>query len=67
MTKEATVTKHGIVESFCLLGKNCLTALKGVALVMGGIGSLAIVGSWILILALPVFLVISFVVKFLVH
>ena len=67
MTKEATVTKNGTVDSLCVLGKNCITVLKGAALVMGGIGSLAIIGSWILVLAIPIFLVISFVVKFLVH
>ncbi len=67
MTKEITMTKSGIFGNVCLLGRYFLSALKGVALVTGGIGSLAIVLSWVLLLALPIFLVISFLIKFLTH
>ena len=67
MKKEATLEKHGIIELLCLTGKYFLSALKGVALVTGGIGSLAIVLSWVLLLALPIFLVVSFLFKFLAH
>ena len=67
MTKEATVAKTGLFENLCLLGKYFLSALKGIAVFTGGIGSLAIVLSWALLLALPIFLVISFLIKFLVH
>lgn len=67
MKKEITLTKSVIFENFCLLGRCFLSALKGVALVTGGIGSLAILLSWALLLALPIFLVISFLIKFLAH
>ena len=67
MTQETAVTKSRIFENFSLLGKYFLSGVKGVALITGGIGSLAIVLSWALLLALPIFLVISFLLKFLAH
>jgi hypothetical protein len=65
MAKEATLTKHGSVELLSSLGKYFLSALRGSALVAGGIGGLVIVGFWILLLVFPIFLLVSFMMKFL--
>ena len=63
--KEATLTKNWVVESFNALGKYFLSAIKGVALMTGGIGGLAIVGIWLLLLAFPIFLFVSVMLKIL--
>ena len=65
MGKEATLTRNGIADFFFSLGKYCLSTLRGAALVTGGIGSLVIIGAWILVLAFPIFLLVSFLLKFL--
>lgn len=63
--KEATLTKSRVVEGFNTLGNYCLSAIRGVALMTGGIGGLAIVGIWLLLLALPIFLFVSAMLKIL--
>ena len=65
MAKVMTLRKNGISEVFSLLGRYCLSALKGVVLITGGIGGLVIV-SIVLVLALfPIFIIGSFLFKFL--
>ena len=63
--KEATLTKNWALESFNALGKYCLSAIRGVALMTGGIGGLVIVGIWLLLLLFPIFLFVSIMLKFL--
>ena len=63
--KEATLTKNWVVESFNALGKYFLSTIKGAALMTGGIGGLAIVGIWLLLLAFPIFLFVSVMLKIL--
>ena len=63
--KEATLTKNWVVEGCNALGKYSLSAIRGVTLITGGIGGLAIVGIWLLLLALPIFLFASFLLKIL--
>ena len=65
MGKEATLTRTGIADFFFTLGKYCLSTLRGAALVSGGIGSLVIIGAWILVLVFPIFLLVSFILKLL--
>ena len=65
MTKEAILTGNGSVELLRSVGKNFLYTLRGSALVAGGIGGLVIVGFWILLLVFPIFLLVSFLLKFL--
>ena len=65
MKKEATLTRNGTGELLRSLGKNVLYALKGSALVAGGIGGFVIVGFWILLLVVPIFVLVSFLMKFL--
>jgi len=65
MAKVMTLRKNGISEGFSLLGRYFLSALKGVVLITGGIGGLVIV-SIVLVLALfPIFIIGSFLFKFL--
>lgn len=63
MTEETTVTKHGIVESLSSLGRNCLSALRGGALVAGGMGGVVIVGLLLLVLVFPLFVFVSVLLK----
>lgn len=65
MMKETTLTKNWVVEGFNAFGKYFLSAMKGVALMTGGIGGLAIVGMWLLLLAFPIFLFVSVMLKIL--
>ena len=57
--KEATLTKNWVVEGFHTLGKYCLSAIKGGALMTGGIGGLVIIA----VLLFPLFLIVSFLLK----
>jgi hypothetical protein len=63
--KEAILTKNWVVENFNVLGKYLLSAIKGAALMAGGIGGLGIVGIWLLLLAFPIFLFVSVMLKIL--
>jgi hypothetical protein len=63
MTKETTLPKHGIVESFSSLGRYCLSAMRGFALVTGGLGGVVIVGLLLLLLLFPVFVFVSVLLK----
>jgi hypothetical protein len=63
--KEATLTRNWVVEGFNTLGKYCLSAIKGGALMTGGIGGLVIVGIWLLLLVFPIFLVVCVILKIL--
>jgi len=63
--KEATLTRNWVVEGFNTLGKYCLSAIKGGALMTGGIGGLVIVGIWLLLLVFPIFLFVSVILKIL--
>ena len=65
MAKVMTLRKNGISEGFSLLGRYCLSALKGVALIAGGIGGLAIIGIVLVLALFPVFIIGSFLFKFL--
>ena len=65
MAKVMTLRKNGISEGFSLLGRYCLSALKGVALITGGIGGLAIIGIVLVLALFPVFIIGSFLFKFL--
>ena len=65
MGKEATLRRYGMADFLLSLGKSCLSTLRGAALVTGGIGSLVIIGAWILLLVFPIFLLVSFLLKFL--
>jgi hypothetical protein len=61
--KEAILTKSWVVEGFNTLVKYCLSIIRGVALMTGGIGGLVIVGIWLLVLAFPIFLFVSVLLK----
>jgi hypothetical protein len=63
MAKETTVTKNGIVESFNALGRHFLSALRGCALAVGGMGGVVIVGLLLLLLLFPVFVFVSVLLK----
>ena len=63
--KEATLTRNWVVEGFNIFGKYCLSAIKGGALMTGGIGGLVIVGIWLLLLVFPIFLFVSVLLKIL--
>jgi hypothetical protein len=65
MAKVMTLRKHGISEGFGLLGRYCLSALKGVALITGGIGGLAIIGIILMLAVFPIFIIGSMLFKFL--
>ena len=65
MAKVMTLRKNGISEGFSLPGRYCLSALKGVALITGGIGGLAIIGIVLVLALFPVFIIGSFLFKFL--
>ena len=63
--KEATLSKNWVVESCNTLAKYCLSAIRGVALMTGGIGGLVIVGIWLVLLLFPIFLFVSIMLKIL--
>jgi hypothetical protein len=63
--KEATLTKNWVLEGFNTFAKYCISAIRGVALMTGGIGGLAIVGIWLLLLAFPIFLFVGVMLKIL--
>jgi len=63
MVKETAVAKNGIVESLSSLGRNCLSALRGCALVAGGMGGVVIVGLLLLVLVFPLFVFVSVLLK----
>jgi hypothetical protein len=63
MAKETTVTKNGVVESFSSLGRYCLSAIRGCALVAGGMGGVVIVGLLLLLLVFPLFVFVSVLLK----
>ena len=63
MSKETTVAKNGIVESLSSLGRNCLSGLRGCALVAGGMGGVVIVGLLLLVLVFPLFVFVSVLLK----
>ena len=65
MAKVMTLRKNGISEGFSLLGRYCLSALKGVALITGGIGGVAIIGIVLALALFPIFIIGSFLFKFL--
>jgi hypothetical protein len=65
MTKEIALIRDGVVESLSSLGKYCLSAMRGAALMTGGIGGLIIVGTLLLLLVFPFFLLFSFTLKLL--
>ena len=65
MAKTLTASKHGLTAQLANFPKYILAALRGVALVTGGIGGLAIVGVWLLLLVFPIFIVVTFLLKFL--
>ena len=65
MAKESTLTRNSGVESLRALGQFCLSSIRGVALMAGGIGGLVIVGIWLLVLVFPIFLFVSFLFKLL--
>ena len=59
MATVSTLKHHGIFEIGSLLGKYCLSAIKGGVYIMGGIGGFIIV----LALLFPIFLVVTFLMK----
>ena len=63
MAKETAVTKNGAVESFSSLGSHFLSALRGCALVVGGMGGVVIVGLLLLVLVFPLFVFVSVLLK----
>jgi len=63
MVKEAAVAKNGIVESLSSLGKHFLSAIRGCALVAGGMGGVVIVGLLLLVLVFPLFVFVSVLLK----
>ena len=65
MAKVLTLRRNGISEGFSLLRRYCLSALKGVALITGGIGGLAIIGIILVLALFPVFIMGSFIFKLL--
>ncbi len=63
MAKVMTLRKNGISEGFSLLERYCLSALKGVGLIAGGLGGVVIIG---IVLALaPIYIIGSMLFKFL--
>ena len=65
MAKVMTLRKNGISEGFSILGRYCLSALKGVALITGGIGGVAIISIVLALALFPIFIIGSFLFKFL--
>ena len=65
MAKESTLTRNRVFESLSALGQYCISVIRGVALMTGGIGGLVIVGIWLLLLVFPIFLFVSIMLKFL--
>ena len=65
MTKVFALTRNQVVESFRALGQYCLTALRNIALMAGSVGSLVIIGAWLLLLIFPIFLFVGFMLKLL--
>jgi len=65
MAKAITLRKHGISEGFSVLGRYCLSTLKGIALITGGIGGLAIIVIVLVLGLFPLFIIGSFLFKFL--
>ena len=65
MEKGSTLTRNRVFESLSALGHYCISVIRGVALMAGGIGSLVIVGAWLLLLVFPIFLFVSFMLKLL--
>ena len=59
MATVTTAKHHGVFEIGSLLGKYCLSAIRGCAYIMGGIGGFIIV----LALLFPIFLVVTFLLK----
>ena len=59
MATVVTVKDQGIFGVFSGVSKCCLFALKGCAYIAGGIGGCVIVAA----LLLPVFLIVSFLLK----
>ena len=65
MVKVMTLRRHGMLEVFSLLGRYCLSALKGIVLITGGIGGLAIIGIWLVLALFPIFMIGSILLKLL--
>jgi len=63
MAQETSVAKNGVVESFSSMGRQCFSALRGCALVAGGMGGVVIVGLLLLLLIFPVFVFVSVLLK----
>ena len=55
MATVTTVKHHGVFEIGSILGKYCLSAIKGCTYIMGGIGGFIIV----LALLFPIFFVVT--------
>ena len=65
MAKVFELTRNQVVESSRALGQYCLTALRNIALMAGSVGSLVIIGAWLLLLIFPIFLFVGFMLKLL--
>ena len=65
MVKEMALRKNGIYEVFGILGRYCLSAIKGIAFITGGIGGLAIIGILVALALFPFFIIGGFLFKFL--
>jgi len=65
MAKVMTLRKNGISEGFSILVRYCLSALKGVGLITGGIGGVVIIGIVIALALFPIFIIGSMLFKFL--
>jgi len=65
MAKVMTLRKNGISEGLSLLGRYSLSALKGAALITGGIGGLAIICIVLVLALFPIFIIGSFFFKLL--
>ena len=65
MAKVFALTRNQVVESFRVLGQHCLSALRNIALMAGSVGSLIIIGAWLLLLVFPIFLFVGFMLKLL--
>ena len=65
MAKVFALTRNQVVESFRALGQHFLSALRNIALMAGSVGSLIIIGAWLLLLVFPIFLFVGFMLKLL--
>lgn len=65
MAKVMTLRKNGVSEGFSLLGRYCLSALKGAGLITGGIGGLVIIGIVLALALFPIFIIGSMLFKLL--